>query len=76
MVLEPAKGVAQPWGGVVTKTEGEGSGHGRVGVGRELAASNSRLPPRGCFLHTSLFMRVLYIIFWPWGLLTFYDLGE
>ena len=26
----------------------------------------------GCFLHISLFMRVLYIIFWPWGLLTFY----
>ena len=22
------------------------------------------------------FVRVLYIIFWPWGLLTFYDLGE
>ena len=22
------------------------------------------------------FVRVLYISFWPWGLLTFYDLGE
>ena len=30
----------------------------------------------GYFLHTSLFMSVLYIIFWPQGLLTFYDLGE
>ena len=55
----------------MTKTEGEGSGRGD----RESAASTSRLPP-GCFLHTSLFMRVLYIIFWPWGMLTFYDLGE
>ena len=31
-----------------------------------------RVTRRGCFLHTSLFMRVLCITFWPWGLLTFY----
>ena len=49
--------MAQPWGGVMTKTEGEGSGRGD----RESAASTSRLPP-GCFLHTSLFMSLVHYL--------------
>ena len=44
MVLQPAKGVAQPWGGVVSKTGDVVSEHGT----REPAASTSRLC-LGCF---------------------------
>ena len=40
MILEPAKGVAQPWGGVVTKTGGKGTGHGGQGA--------SKPAPQGC----------------------------
>ena len=37
---EPGKGVAQPWGGVMTKTESEGTGRGGQGAGKPA--------PRGC----------------------------
>ena len=40
MVLEPVKEVAQPWGRVVMKTGGEGTGHRGQGAGKPA--------PRGC----------------------------
>jgi hypothetical protein len=40
VVLEPANGVAQPWGGVLMKTGGEGTGpRGREPTSQHLEAA-------------------------------------